>query len=937
MGALELTGRVALVTGATSGIGAATAVLLAQRGAHVLVHGRNGSRGESVVAAVRDHGGKADFVAADLREAPSVRQLARRAVDLGGGRVDLLVNNAGIYPLGPTERTTENEIDAVHAVNVKAPFLLVADLAPAMAERGSGAIVNVSTMVAAFGMADTALYGSSKAAVELLTKAWAAEYGPRGVRVNAVRPGPTRTEGTAGMSEALDALAARAPAGRPIRRRSPRRSPTWPATRQASSRAPCSPWTAAAPPSDGAESAGRSAGRDRPGGRGRPARCACTGTAGRAGARARTSPWTTGRDGAMSVAADSIGRMADTTAFDWRSFLLRWSEEWADSLSADETRSEDDEAARRARWLGFPPASEERITALEERLGRRLPPSYREFLKVSDGWRHAGGFVRLLAGTEDAHWHNNASGLAGVFEDHRGEDAGSEERRQTSLWWRGLQLDVESDVTYVLLDPGDVDEDGEWAVYTWSSWLAAPPERHANFREFMRDMYREFHSLRANRDDGKPFVNDTTRTLDALVEEARLEALRGGWERARRALDEARGYGRPRAAGLGDQIRRLLGQTSMVYFDGLLTDPRYASELLPPLVAEHAAHSYRDDSALTLHLRGADDALVTLARTLLDQVRNGTYRYTATGPFGEAVEQARELARWGDTDGAWRALMNALPLWEPLGPDHLAPLGWVADPLLGPLLTPERGRELLSTPRGGQTGRAPAPSAGLDPDGLAWLAEPDPGNKRTSYRFVLVEGVGPEELPGRLADGDGTVLSEPMTFWEAHHKKLDGRREFSSYEDRALMAVGRAGDGWSFAFDGDPAPFLRQRFVSPAVAASAGTRAVVVWSGLRSWYGEPFFHLSVAQDGAEQYAFTYADGEIQKSGEIPRALDPDRFFAGPEGGTDAERPLLEAVTEEFGVRLPRHAIVRGRLHTFTTRSWTRPPGEGETYAVLRML
>lgn len=84
-----------------------------------------------------------------------------------------------------------------------------------MAERGSGAIVNVSTMAATLGFPETALYGSSKAAVNLLTKAWAAEYGPRGVRVNAVQPGPTRTEGTAGMGEDLDALAAQAPAGRP--------------------------------------------------------------------------------------------------------------------------------------------------------------------------------------------------------------------------------------------------------------------------------------------------------------------------------------------------------------------------------------------------------------------------------------------------------------------------------------------------------------------------------------------------------------------------------------------------------------------------------------------------------------------------------------------------------------------------------------------------
>ncbi|MHB9857131.1 SMI1/KNR4 family protein [Streptomyces sp. YIM S03343] len=628
--------------------------------------------------------------------------------------------------------------------------------------------------------------------------------------------------------------------------------------------------------------------------------------------------------------------MTEITAFDWRSFLLRWSEEWADSLPDGEARGEDDEAARHARWLGFPAASEERMAAMEERLGRRMPPSYREFLKVSDGWRHAGGFVWLLAGTEGARWHNDESGLAEMFEEYLDEDAGPEELREADIWRRGLQLDVESDVTHVLLDPEDVDEDGEWAVYTWASWHAAPPERHANFLEFMREMYREFHQLRAHRGDGEPvFVNDTTRTLDAQVEEARLEALRGGWERAGTVLDEAKEYGRPRAAGLGDQIRRLLGQTSRVSFEDLVTDPRYAPDLLPPLLAEYAAHSCGDDSTLTFLLPGADDDLMSLAFATLDQVRSGTYRYSAAGPFGEAVERARELARWGDTDVAWRTLRNAVPLWEPLGPDHLAPLGWVADPLLGPLLIPERGRELLSVPRGGQAGEAPGPTAGLDPGGLAWLAEPDPGDNRTSYRFVLVEGVEPEELPGRLADKDGSVLNEPMTLEEARWA-LHDQRVFSSYDDRALMAVGRAGTGWSFAFDGDPGPFDRRRFVSPATAGSAGTRAVVVWSGLRTWHGEPFFHLSVARDGAEQYAFTYAGGEVRQSGEKPRVLDPSRFFGGPEDGAEAERPLLEAVAREFGAQLPRHAIVNGRLHTFTSCSWTRPPGDGETYAVIRI-
>ncbi|MBZ6108275.1 SDR family NAD(P)-dependent oxidoreductase [Streptomyces althioticus] len=208
-------GSVALVTGATSGIGAATAATLAEHGAHVLVAGRNTVRGEDTVAAIRRRGGKADFLAADLRDAASARSLAQRARQAGGGRVDILVNNAGAYPFRPTHEVTEEEFDAVYDLNVKAKFFLVAELAPAMAERGKGVIVNISTQVASYGVPGMSLYGSSKAAVNLLTKAWAAEYGPHGVRVNAVGVGPTRTEGTALMGEDLDALAAQAPVGRP--------------------------------------------------------------------------------------------------------------------------------------------------------------------------------------------------------------------------------------------------------------------------------------------------------------------------------------------------------------------------------------------------------------------------------------------------------------------------------------------------------------------------------------------------------------------------------------------------------------------------------------------------------------------------------------------------------------------------------------------------
>ena len=211
----DLTGATALVTGGNSGIGRAAALALAQRRAHVVLSGRDAVRGDQAVAEIRARGGSADFVAADLSDEASARQLAKQATELGGGHVDILVNNAAIYPFGPTHEATEQDFDKVFDLNVKVPFFLVAELAPKMAERGHGVIINVSTMVAEFGMAQMALYGASKAALVLLTKSWAAEYGPAGVRVNAVSPGPTRTEGMSGMIEALEQLAAAAPAGRP--------------------------------------------------------------------------------------------------------------------------------------------------------------------------------------------------------------------------------------------------------------------------------------------------------------------------------------------------------------------------------------------------------------------------------------------------------------------------------------------------------------------------------------------------------------------------------------------------------------------------------------------------------------------------------------------------------------------------------------------------
>jgi NAD(P)-dependent dehydrogenase (short-subunit alcohol dehydrogenase family) len=204
----------ALITGGTSGIGRAAASKLSLLGVHVLVVGRSVERGERTVAEIRAAGGQAGFISSDLRDASSARAVAKRAIELGNGHVDILINNAGVFPFGPTDKTTEEEFDRVYSLNVKVPYFLVAELAPLMAKRAKGVIVNVSTMVADYGVSGMSLYGSSKAAINLLTKSWAAEYGRSGVRVNAVSPGPTRTEGTDAMGEGLEQLAAQAPAGR---------------------------------------------------------------------------------------------------------------------------------------------------------------------------------------------------------------------------------------------------------------------------------------------------------------------------------------------------------------------------------------------------------------------------------------------------------------------------------------------------------------------------------------------------------------------------------------------------------------------------------------------------------------------------------------------------------------------------------------------------
>ena len=186
--AQDLSGHTALVTGATSGIGRAVALRLAADGAEVLVHGRDAERGAQTVGEIQANGGQARSISADINQPVDLRRLADEA-----GDVDVLVNNAGMAWFGPTTELDLDTFDQLFAANVRAPYFLVAAIAPKMAARGAGSIVNVGSMAGEVGMVGGAAYGATKASLDAMTRSWAAEFSPSGVRINTVASGPVYT------------------------------------------------------------------------------------------------------------------------------------------------------------------------------------------------------------------------------------------------------------------------------------------------------------------------------------------------------------------------------------------------------------------------------------------------------------------------------------------------------------------------------------------------------------------------------------------------------------------------------------------------------------------------------------------------------------------------------------------------------------------------
>lgn len=190
---LSLRGKTALVTGASRGIGRAGALALAQAGAHVLVHyGKGAAEAEAVCMAIADAGGQASAVSADLAAPDGPHRLAAAVRPLAGGRLDILVANAGISKSSSIEATTVADFDALFAVNVRAPFFLVQQLLPVLGEGSS--VILLSSLAAHAAVGTIAAYAATKGAIDTLVRHFALAFGGRGIRVNAVAPGVVATD-----------------------------------------------------------------------------------------------------------------------------------------------------------------------------------------------------------------------------------------------------------------------------------------------------------------------------------------------------------------------------------------------------------------------------------------------------------------------------------------------------------------------------------------------------------------------------------------------------------------------------------------------------------------------------------------------------------------------------------------------------------------------
>ncbi|MFJ1596773.1 SMI1/KNR4 family protein [Streptomyces sp. NPDC088261] len=598
--------------------------------------------------------------------------------------------------------------------------------------------------------------------------------------------------------------------------------------------------------------------------------------------------------------------------FDWRAFLRGWSAEWADAADPDVVDGHGLREAREQRWLGFGPADPKALAVWEARAGGALPPSFRAFLEVTDGWRMTGTPVWLLARTE------------GVSD-------------ETGSGGRSLRLTDDSARVDVVLDPLDVAEDGEWAVRVRVAGSRAEPVRYPSFRAYMESVHERFLADADAQADAD--------ALDADVDRARRLALAGDPDGALALLAPAVRARHPRALSIQEQLTELLGLPPGGERAAPVGDTAYTvRELLPKrcLTAKRwtSLGSVPNLEGVRRDFPAVDPAVV---EPVLHAVFDGTYRHTVEGPFGEVVARAREFARWGCVDEAWATLRDGMREWRPYDDEEqVAPLGLVADGVLGPLLTARRGRELLTS------SRTAAVAVTAKPDGLAWLVAED---RRFEFKWwlVLARGVEPADLPRVLGTERG-LSPHPVTVARrletAFHppapplvlKDSPGKLVVPGIPANGLpsaAAVGRAGqdtegEGWAFALV-EMAGRGVMRSPAPAASAVSGGLVLSVGSTLNLDPDVPTLRVTAAEAGRIVWEVTVGPPGItepEARGEVPPALDPRRHLAARTATRDPAAParwLCEALAAEFGVSVSRDAVVLGRLHSLEVPRWSSSP------------
>jgi hypothetical protein len=363
------------------------------------------------------------------------------------------------------------------------------------------------------------------------------------------------------------------------------------------------------------------------------------------------------------------------TAEQWRVYLAGYSGDFLRVADADRLQELGDERSSSG-WLGFAGANQDALTAVEERLGTALPPGYRAFLEASDGWLEMGPFVWTMRTTADVGW------LRDIEPDLC--DLGDE---ADELLARALLVSADADACYWLLDPADVSDDGEWAAYVWASWYPGLGDRFESFADLVAAERKSFEELNAR--EGRAVE---PAGADELVAQGRQLALRGEAERAAECFESAARKG----SGAG----------------------QYLAVVMAAFLQPQVHHRIRNDVLGHPHVIEAVGAgrvraeLVPLFLRYESGAWAGRLVKDALGEFGEAplspeppdfiaaLEQARELARQGDSEAAWSAVAAAVPRWRSDDPLRIAPLMLLTDPVLRSLVTPQRAAWIATTPKG---------------------------------------------------------------------------------------------------------------------------------------------------------------------------------------------------------------------------------------------